>query len=238
MEEGKDAKILVVDDDRQLQDNLCTFLESNGFKTVSLLSGQGVEETILKERPAAVLLDVMLPDGADGFEVLRQVRRQFNIPVLMLTARGREIDTVVGLESGADDYLAKPFRMLELLARIRAVLRRAKSDMPPLAEKAKGDIRAGAFVLNTRTHTLHFKEKSAGLSGTEVRVLRHLMENPGDVLQRETLLSMAFGRDYHTTNRNIDVHVSHIRSRLKALAPDLNPIRTVWGSGYRWMENE
>ncbi len=237
MNEAKTGKIIVVDDDKQLQENLCTFLGSNGFETVSLFSGQGVIMAISKEKPLAVLLDIMLPGGVDGFDILRQIRGQFDLPVLMLTARGREIDTVVGLESGADDYLVKPFRTLELLARIRAVLRRAGQNRPVSGKKDLNRIRAGRFVLDIGAHILGFQDRSADLSATEVKVLQALMENPGDVLQRDVLLTLVFGRDYHTTNRNVDVHVSHIRARIKKIAPDQSPIRTVWGSGYRWVEN-
>jgi len=234
MNQAQTDKILVVDDDRQLQENLCTFLSSNGFETVSLFSGQRVLEAISKERPSAILLDVMLPDGADGFEIVRRIRQRFDLPVLMLTARGKEIDTVVGLESGADDYLAKPFRMLELLARIRAVLRRMGRDRPDTAKKLN-IIEVDGFVLDPGAHNLCLGGRCVELSATEVKVLRALMENPGDVLQRDVLLSLAFGRDYHSTNRNVDVHVSHLRAQLRELAPDASPIRTVWGSGYRWM---
>jgi two-component system phosphate regulon response regulator OmpR len=237
MTKARIDKILLVDDDRQLQENLCTFFSSNGFDTVSLFSGRGVLEAISKEKPCAVLLDVMLPDGADGFEIIRHIRSRFDLPVLMLTARGKEIDMVVGLESGADDYLAKPFRMLELLARIRAVLRRMGRDKPD-AVKEPDVLEVDGFVLNPGAHTLCQGERSVELSATEIKVLRALMENPGDVLQRDVLLSLAFGQDYHSTNRNVDVHVSHLRARLRELSPGPSPIRTVWGSGYRWRLNE
>lgn len=238
MNNAQAGKILVVDDDRQLQENLCTFLESNGFDTISLFSGQGVMAAISEERPRVVLLDVMLPGGTDGFDILRRIRRQFDLPVLMLTARGREIDAVVGLESGADDYLAKPFRSLELLARIRAVLRRSDQEQPAVERTGKTHaevIRADGFVLDTGARTLSFGDRSADLSATEIKVLQALMENPGDVLQRDVLLSLVFGRDYHTTNRNVDVHISHIRSGIREIAPGQSPIHTVWGSGYRWV---
>ena len=230
------AKILIIDDDRQLQENLQTVFSANGFATHSLYNGQDVINTIAREQADVVLLDVMLPEGVDGFDVLRQIRSEFDLPVLMITARGKEIDTVVGLESGADDYLAKPFRMLELLARVRAVMRRT-TNVLKTAGISNNVIQADGFVLDTDAYSLSRDDRRVELSATEVKLLEALMENSGNVLQRDALLTLIFGGDYHTTNRNIDVHVSHIRASLRELAPELSPIRTVWGSGYRWVGN-
>ena len=238
---AEDRKILIIDDDKRLHEGIRDFLEPSGFHIHSLFSGHGVAGEIAGIQPDLLLLDVMLPGGMDGFAVLHEARRVSRVPIIMLTARGEETDRVVGLEMGADDYLPKPFSLRELLARIKAVLRRTGGVSPAPApaepETDDGKIASGSFVLDHKRHILYWQGGQLPLSTSEVRVLQVFMEHSGEVLTRDRIISLAFGSDYCTGDRNIDVHVSRIRGLLRGLDQSLSPIRTVWGTGYRWTED-
>ncbi len=237
----EDKKIMLIDDDKRLHEGIQDFLGPNGFKIHSLFSGHGASEELIKIHPDILLLDVMLPGGGDGFSVLREIRKISEIPVIMLTARGEETDRIVGLELGADDYLPKPFSLRELLARIKAVLRRSTPhEATPVSyapEDKDGKIQVGPFTLDHKRHCLHWHDKSVALSTSEVIMLQAFMEHKGEVLSRDQILSLAFGDAYCAGDRNIDVHVSRLRSLLRGLDQSLCPIRTIWGKGYRWAED-
>jgi len=246
-------RILVVDDDTRLQDAVQDFLRSNGYEPRALLGGKAVIEAMELHRPDIVLLDVMMP-GEDGFSVLRRIRTVSQVPVIMLTARGEDTDRIIGLEMGADDYLPKPFNPRELLARIKAVLRRSLPESVPgdAPEKGEADaavdflgglyssepVRQGSFVLDRKRQTLSRKKQTESLSTVEFRILYAFMTNPGKVFEREHLKSLSPGRDAGAGARNIDVHISHLRSILRQLGEDGTRIRTVWGTGYCWIGDE
>lgn len=237
----------MIDDDRKLQKLVREYLEGYDFMLHSLYSGTGdqVETALREHRPDLVILDIMLP-GKDGLEILRDLRREHRVPVLMLTARGEETDRIVGLELGADDYLAKPFNPRELLARIRAILRRTQESSPPESEvmvQASGDASAnesallgsGAIVLNRAKLACSVGDTELDLSSAEFQLLAVFLEAPGIVLSRDELMNRTKGRDYMGFERSIDVHISKIRTKLEQ-AGEPDRIKTVWGAGYMLVE--
>ena len=228
-------KVLLVDDDEKLRNLLKEYLEGYGYRVLTLVDGSAVPETIKKESPDIVILDVMMP-VKDGLDVLREIRMTFAIPVIMLTAKGEAADRIVGLELGADDYLPKPFDPRELLARIKAVLRRGL----PTEEEAVGDesliINAGGLALNRAKQTLMVEDKEVELSSTEYKILEALMAHPNTVLSRDRLLNLARGRDFMAFDRSVDVHISKLRAKLDAYPRFRKIIKTVWGTGYMFVD--
>ena len=235
-ETSMDKKVLIVDDDAKLRKLLREYLEDYGFQVLTLEDGLSVLETLKTESPDIVILDIMLPKK-DGLEVLKEIRTEFDVPVIMLTAKGEDADRIVGLELGADDYLPKPFNPRELLARIRAVLRRF-----PVRDKrkAKGDenifIEAGGIVLNKAKQALLVEDKEVELSWTEYKVLEALMEHPNMVMSRDELMNLARGRDFMAFDRSIDVHISKLRAKLEPDPRAPKRIKTVWGTGYMFVD--
>ena len=224
--------VLIIDDDEKLCKLLREYLDDNGFKALTLADGSGVMKAIQEESPEIVILDIMLP-GKDGLEVLREIRRDHAIPVIMLTAKGEDTDRIVGLELGADDYLPKPFNPRELLARMKAVLRRAVPEDRDEAGK-KGDmlIKAGGLTLNRARQTILIEDKEVELSSTEYKILEVLMRHPNTVLSRDQLMNLARGRDFMAFDRSIDVHISKLRAKLESDPGSPKKIKTVWGTGY------
>ena len=231
-----DKHILVIDDDTKLRKLLTEYLTGYGFSVTALEDGTQVMETVQSAMPDMLILDVMLPDR-DGFDILRELRTQSRIPVIMLTARGEDEDRIVGLEMGADDYLPKPFNPRELLARMKAVLRRTDEINE---EEAQDEtvLRAGKLELDIPRLTLSItdapdqKNASMELSTTECRLMQALMSKAGQPLSREQLMSMAWGRDYDTYDRSIDVHISRLRAKIAPFPGHEKRIQTVWGTGY------
>jgi len=230
-------KVLLVDDDEKLRNLLKEYLEGYGYKVLTLVDGSAVPETIKKESPDIVILDIMMP-VKDGLDVLKEIRMTFAIPVIMLTAKGEATDRIVGLELGADDYLPKPFDPRELLARIKAVLRRG---LPTEMEAATKDksliINAGGLALNRAKQTLSIEDKEVELSSTEYKILEALMAHPNTVLSRDRLLNLARGRDFMAFDRSIDVHISKLRAKLDAYPRFRKIIKTVWGTGYMFVDD-
>jgi two-component system phosphate regulon response regulator OmpR len=203
---------------------------------LGLPDGSQVLETIRRESPDLVILDIMLP-GKDGLEILKEIRRAFDLPVIMLTAKGDDTDRIVGLELGGDDYLAKPFNPRELLARIKAVLRRIRSVGSADAESEKRLlVKAGGLELNTAKQTVSLGKTEIDLSTAEYRILEVLMKNPNTVLSRDQLMTMARGRDFMAFDRSIDVHISKLRSKLEPDPRSPQRIKTIWGSGYMFID--
>jgi two-component system phosphate regulon response regulator OmpR len=229
-------RVLIIDDDEKLQKLLREYLENNGFHVMGLPDGSQVLATIRRDSPDLVILDIMLP-GKDGLEILKEIRRDFNLPVIMLTAKGEDTDRIVGLELGGDDYLAKPFNPRELLARIKAVLRRTGSGMAGDQEAGKSLlIKAGGLTLNTARQTVTTKKNEIELSTAEYRILEVLMKNPNTILTRDQLMTMARGRDFMAFDRSIDVHISKLRAKLEPDIRSPKRIKTVWGSGYMFID--
>jgi two-component system phosphate regulon response regulator OmpR len=230
-------RILIVDDDEKLRKLLKEYLEGYEFQVLTLADGEAVPNTIRKESPELVILDVMLPKK-DGLEVLKEIRAASKVPVIMLTAKGEEADRVVGLELGADDYLPKPFSPRELLARIKAVLRRLEPGMKPAAGEREGQrVEAGNLLLDKAKQTLLIEGKEVALSSTEYRVLKVLMENPNRVLSRDQIMTLAQGKDFMAFDRSIDVHISKLRAKLESDPRSPKRIKTIWGSGYMFVHS-
>lgn len=229
--------VLVIDDDAKLRHLLGDYLTGYGFKVTSLEDGSRVMETVQSKSPDMIILDVMLPDR-DGFDILRELRTSCRIPVIMLTARGEDEDRIVGLEMGADDYLPKPFNPRELLARMKAVMRRTEEQS---RETGTTDlIEAGGLTLDVPrlTLTVISADTAMELSTTECHLMQALMDNAGKTLSREQLMTMAWGRDYAVYDRSIDVHISRLRAKLAPFPGHEKRIRTVWGTGYMLVEGE
>jgi DNA-binding response OmpR family regulator len=226
---AKEAAVLLVDDDRELCQMLCEYLSAERFEVQSVHDGaQGLE----RARAGAfdiIILDVMLP-GLSGFDVLRRLGASFDVPILMLTARGDDIDRIIGLELGADDYLSKPFNPRELVARVRAILRRASSRSARAANLETLDV--GPINLNMGMHKVSIAGRTVGLTGAEFRVLEILMRSAGQVLSRELLTESALGRKLVPYDRSIDTHVSNLRRKLNLEAGKAPEIKNVRGAGY------
>ncbi len=226
-------KILVVDDDPRLRELLRRYLGENGFSVVTAENAQAMNRLWLRERFDLLILDLMMP-GEDGLSVMRRLRGGNDMtPVVMLTAKGEDVDRIVGLEMGADDYLPKPFNPRELLARINAVLRRRAPDEAPGAPGTDTEpVTFGEFVLDLATRTLTKNGEDVPLTTGEFAVLKAFARHPRVPLSREKLMEMARGREYEAFDRSLDVQISRLR---KLLEPDPSKpryIQTVWGLGY------
>lgn len=239
MEKENGRVILVVDDDAKLRALLKEYLEEYGFIVQSLPDGERIVQKVQTERPALIILDVMMP-GRDGFEVLRELRSHNTTPVIMLTAKGEDSERIVGLEVGADDYLSKPFNPRELLARIKAILRRQSFEKNQAARhdelEIEQDLFSDGLTLNIHKQILSVDGEIFELSTTETRLMSVFMSNPNVALSRDELMNMVWNRDYVSLGRNIDVHVSKLRSFLRSSKRQKNRIKTVWGVGYLFVK--
>ncbi len=224
-------RILVIDDDSELCELLTDYLSGEGFIVETANDGrQGVDQALIGDY-VLVILDVMLPE-LNGFDVLRKIRQQSKVPVIMLTARGDDIDRIVGLELGADDYLPKPFNPRELVARIRAIQRRMVTDVQrPAAEKLT-ELIIGDVVLNPTNRMVRCAGKNIELTSVEFNLLEVLLTRAGEVISREDLVEKVLGRRLSAYDRSIDVHVSALRKKLGHYEGDTERIRTVRSVGY------
>ena len=229
-------KVLIIDDDTKLRKLLHEYLEDNGFEVLSLEDGTEALPTIEKASPDIVILDVMMP-GIGGLDVLKEINRKYALPVIMLTAKGEETDRIIGLELGADDYIPKPFNPRELLARMRAVMRRVPADGDETAEAENPRvIKAGGLTLDRAKQTVLVGGKELDLSSTEHKILEVLMKNPNSVMSRDEIMSIARGRDFMAFDRSIDVHISKLRAKLEVDPRYPKLIKTVWGAGYMFVD--
>lgn len=222
-------KILIVDDEDTILEFLRINLEKNGFTVVAAGDGHEALRLARQEQPRCILLDVMLP-GLDGFEVLRELRKTMDVPVIMLTAKGDDIDKILGLELGADDYVTKPFNPRELVARIKAILRRVDK---AAANTEEGIITVGDLILDLERHRVEVRGKAVDLTPKEFELLELLMSNPGKVFSRDALLSQVWGYDYFGDTRTIDTHIKRIRQKIDSDNPKYGLI-TVYGVGYKF----
>ena len=224
--------VLVVDDDAEIRGLLGEYLQKNGYRVTAVGDGEGMRAALEAGRVDIVVLDLMLP-GDDGLTLCRNLRARSEVPVIMLTARGEETDRIVGLEMGADDYLAKPFNPRELLARIKSVLRRTRSLPENLQPEAARKIRFAGWALDLAARNLLSPEGVVvALSGTEYKLLRTFLAHPNRVLNRDQLIDLMLSRDASPFDRSIDVQVSRLRHRLGEGAKEPAIIKTVRGEGY------
>jgi len=225
-------KILVVDDDVRLRSLLERYLVEQGFAVRSAAGSEQMDRLLERENFHLLVLDLMLP-GEDGLSICRRLRQQNNnIPIVMLTAKGDEVDRIIGLEIGADDYMPKPFNPRELLARIKAVLRRRVQEAPGAPSLAESIITFGEYKLNLATREMVRDGVNIPLTSGEFAVLKALTTHPREPLSRDKLMNLARGRDYSALERSIDVQVSRLRRMLEVDATKPRYIQTVWGLGY------
>ncbi|MFN3428675.1 MAG: response regulator [Candidatus Sericytochromatia bacterium] len=224
------AKILVVDDEPSIVKSIQYSLEKEGYQVVTASDGQQALEVARREKPNLVVLDVMLP-SLDGYEVCRQLRQELPVPVIMLTAKGEEIDKVVGLEIGADEYVTKPFSLRELLARIKALLRRSKGSESE--NKTAKVYQHQELMINLSEHRVMVGERQVELSPKEFKILAMLMSTPGRVFSREELLEQVWGLDFYGDTKTVDVHIRWLREKIEEDPSAPKYVQTVRGFGYR-----
>ncbi|WP_218310469.1 two-component system response regulator OmpR [Alteromonas antoniana] len=226
------SKILVVDDDMRLRSLLERYLVEQGFQVRTAADGEQMNRLLERENFHLMVLDLMLP-GEDGLSICRRIRQSENdMPIIMLTAKGDEVDRIIGLEMGADDYLPKPFNPRELLARAKAVLRRKTSEAPGAPSRDEQIVEFGEYKLNLATREMSANGTPMPLTSGEFAVLKSLVTHPREPLSRDKLMNLARGRDYSALERSIDVQVSRLRRMLEKDPASPRYIQTVWGLGY------
>jgi two-component system OmpR family response regulator len=219
--------IILVEDDLRLSELVSRYLENNGFRVAVIHRGDAVVEQVQREAPDLVILDLGLP-GKDGFSICRQLRPNYGKPILILTARDNDIDHVLGLELGADDYVIKPIEPRVLMARINALLRRSKTQ-PTHGNKT---LRFGRLVINNLARSVSLNDQPIALSSHEFDLLAHLAAHAGEIQSREALFQQLYRREYDGVDRMLDVRISHLRKKLGDEADSSERIKTVWGQGY------
>lgn len=225
-------KILVVDDERSIVELVSFNLRKDGFQTLAAADGMEAVRLAREEKPDLIILDVMLP-VIDGFEVCRILRKEMSVPILMLTARKEEVDRVVGLELGADDYVTKPFSPRELVARVKAILRRSGKRAEQEGEEV---LNAGELEVDLARRKVTVGTRVVDLTYTQFELLKHLMSNPGRVFSRESLVDRIWGYSYYGDVRTVDVHIRHLREKIEREPGSPQFIETVRGVGYRFRE--
>lgn len=223
-----DIKIMVVDDDRNICELLRLYLEKEGYDTVVASDGAAALEAFDAAKPDLILLDVMMP-RLDGWQVCREIRKKSQCPIIMLTAKGELFDRVLGLELGADDYVVKPFEAKEVMARIKAVLRRSGVS----AEKKARIVEYDGLYINMENYELRVGGKVIEAPPKEMELIYHLASNPNRVYTRDQLLDEVWGFEYYGDSRTVDVHVKRLREKLEGVS-DRWTLKTVWGVGYKF----
>lgn len=221
-------KILIVDDDENICELLRLYLEKDGFKTITATDGETAVKLAKTESPDLILLDIMLPK-LDGWQVCREIRKESDVPIIMITAKGETFDRILGLELGADDYVPKPFDAKEVVARVRAVLRRS------IDQNIK-DVKEVVFdklKINLTTYELFVDGTQIDTPPKELELIYHLASNPNRVYTRDQLLDEVWGFDYYGDSRTVDVHVKRLREKLENVS-DKWTLKTVWGVGYKF----
>ncbi len=224
-------RVLIVDDDKNICELVRLYLEKEGFSTDTANDGRNALEKFKENPPVAVVLDIMLP-VLDGVEVLKEIRRTSNIPVIMLTAKGETFDKVLGLELGADDYIVKPFEPKELVARVKAVLRRFEAK-----SVSKKEVSYPNLNINLSTYELKVGGKSVDIPPKELELLYFLSSNPNRVFTRDQLLDEVWGYDFFGDSRTVDVHIKRLREKLEGYEAFWQ-VKTVWGVGYKFEVNQ
>lgn len=222
-------KILIVDDDENICELLNLYLKKDGFDTILAYNGMQAVEYSEKFSPDLILLDIMLPQ-LDGWQVCREIRKKSDVPIIMLTAKGETFDKILGLELGADDYITKPFDTKEVIARIKAVLRRTNDK-----ENQQGikEVRFDKLIINLTNYELTVGDERIDTPPKELELLYHLASNPNRVYTRDQLLDEVWGFDYYGDSRTVDVHVKRLREKLEDVSQEWS-LKTVWGVGYKF----
>ncbi len=221
-------KIMVVDDDSNICELLRLYLEKEGFEAIIAADGAKALEMFDTAKPDLMLLDVMMPQ-LDGWQVCREIRKKSSCPIIMLTAKGEVFDKVLGLELGADDYVVKPFETKEVIARIKAVLRRSGTQ----DEKKSKEVRYDGLYINMENYELRVRGKQIDTPPKEMELIYHLASNPNRVYTRDQLLDEVWGFEYYGDSRTVDVHIKRLREKLDGVS-DQWTLKTVWGVGYKF----
>lgn len=225
-------KILIVDDEREIADLVALYLENEGFEVFKCYTAADALRVIAQERLDLAILDVMLPDMS-GLQICKRIREKYCYPIIMLTAKGEEVDKITGLTLGADDYITKPFLPLELVARVKAQLRRYKRYNAGAEQEEDIIVHAG-LVLNIKTHECTLNEKPLALTPTEFSILRILCQQKGNVVSAEELFHQIWGDEYfNKSNNTITVHIRHLREKMGDSFEEPKYIKTIWGCGYK-----
>lgn len=224
-------KILIIDDDVNICELLRLYLEKEGFSTETATDGLAAIDTFKSASPDLVLLDIMLP-GLDGWQICREIRKFSQVPIIMLTAKGETFDKVLGLELGADDYITKPFEPKEVIARIKAVLRRTAVPQSNHANDVK-EVSFDKLTVNLSNYELTVNGKQIDTPPKELELIFHLASNPNRVFTRDQLLDEVWGFEYYGDSRTVDVHVKRLREKLEGVS-DKWELKTVWGVGYKF----
>ena len=222
-------RVLVVDDEKLIVKGIRFSLEQDGMEVDCAYDGEEALNKALSEQFDMILLDVMLPK-MDGFEVCQRIRDVSNVPIVLLTAKGEDMDKILGLEYGADDYITKPFNILEVKARIKAIMRRSAPQVNP--ETKSYEIVSGDIYLNTESRRVRIKDVEMNLTSKEFDLLLHFVSNPGKVYGREELLELIWGKDYPGDARTVDVHVRRLREKIEPNPSEPRYVHTKWGMGY------
>ncbi len=221
-------KILIVDDDENICELLRLYLQKEDFATVVVHDGESAVQKVTQESPDLMLLDIMLP-RLDGWQVCREVRKVSDVPIIMLTAKGETFDRILGLELGADDYVSKPFDAKEVVARVKAVLRRSA----PPDKQGVEEVRYDKLRINLTNYELEVNGRIIDTPPKELELIYHLASNPNRVFTRDQLLDEVWGFDYYGDSRTVDVHVKRLREKLEGVS-DKWSLKTVWGVGYKF----
>ena len=225
-------KVLVVDDEKLIVKGIRFSLEQDGLEVDCAYDGEEAFNMIKANNYDLILLDVMLPK-MDGFEVCQSVREFSNVPIVMLTARGDDMDKILGLDNGADDYITKPFNILEVKARIKAIMRRAERAESP---KAQSRLTDGDITVDIESKRLFVKDSEINLTSKEFELFILMMQNPGKVYSRQNLLTTVWGDDFPGDERTVDVHVRRLREKVEAVPAEPKYIHTKWGAGYYYQQ--
>ncbi|WP_310601837.1 response regulator transcription factor [Anaerosporobacter sp.] len=223
--------ILIADDNADITDILATYAQKEGFEPIVASDGAEALELFYEYNPVVVLLDVMMPKE-DGYEVCRKIRSKSNTPVILITARGEDFERIMGLDIGADDYIVKPFSPSEVMARVRAVLRRMTSTTQP--QKSENMISISNLEINLDEYTLYIDSKKMSLTKKEIETMWTLASNPNKVFTRDNLLDSLWGFDYFGDSRTVDSHIKRLRAKLDKVEHSDWTIKTIWGVGYKF----
>ncbi|MBE6765005.1 MAG: response regulator transcription factor [Ruminococcaceae bacterium] len=224
----ENEKILIVDDDRNICELLRLYAEKEGYAVAMANDGKRAVECFDIEQPSLILLDIMLPE-MDGWQVCREIRKKSNCPIIMITAKGETFDKVLGLELGADDYVVKPFEAKEVMARVKAVLRRSAKQDP----NDKKVVSFDRLTINLNNYELKVDGKQIDTPPKEMELIYHLASNPNRVFSRDQLLDEVWGFNYYGDSRTVDVHVKRLREKLEGVSEQWS-LKTVWGVGYKF----
>lgn len=227
--------ILIADDNKDITDILAVYVEKEGYHPVIAKDGSEAERLFESEDPIAILLDVMMP-VRDGYEVCRNIRRKSSVPIILITARGEDFDKIMGLDIGADDYIVKPFSPSEVMARLRAVLRRLQKN--ETNESDENVIRLNNMVVNLEEYTFSVNGERVPLTKKEIETMWTLASNPNKVFTRDNLLDSLWGYDYYGDSRTVDSHIKRLRAKLDSVEHPDWAIKTIWGVGYKFEVNE